>query len=237
MEINHDVLASIFAGRPGRFRLLDAGVSTAGWADGAKLLEVGCNTGDAAAHLAKCGFDVVAIDLERGRTNHAAETYQGIPGCIFLQADACELPFENGVFNGIYSEAAFSVIPNKTVALAEYRRCLNVGGMVLINDFATENIVADEDRASVRAVPCFAGALTIPEYCDMFSAGGFKEIIRKREFFEFASIFTRLSKLLGVDMHHLGGYLADSFGGNAAEGERFFEKAKLTYCQLVFEKV
>ncbi len=237
MELDQDMLARIFAGRENRFRLLDAGVAAAGWQRGEILLETGCSTGDAAAHLARRGFTVTAVDLEADRIAAAAAVYGDKSGCVFLRADACALPFESESFDGVYSEAAFSVIADKSAAIGEYRRCLKVGGRVLINDFATKNAVADGERGSVRAVPCFAGAHTMSEYEEIFSHGGFTMMSRREELFEFASILTRLSREIGVNIHELGGHLTERFGGGRMEGERFFEKAKLTFCQMIFQKM
>ncbi len=236
MELTQDMLAEIFAGRPNRFRLLDAGVIRAGWTAGTRLLEIGCNTGDAAAHLAEARLEVTAADIDEGRVLRARAAHADAPGCRFIKADAAALPFEGGSFDGVYSEAAFSVLPDKAAALSEYFRLLRPGGRVLINDFALRRSVPADGRAAVAAVPCFAGALTMAEYGLLFRRGGFAERCGREEFYEFASIFANLASALGVKPRGLGGALAEGFGGERAPGESFFEKAGLSYCQMIFEK-
>lgn len=46
----------------------------------------------------------------------------------FLCADAAELPFADGSFDGLFSESAFSPVPKKREALREYCRVLRPGG-------------------------------------------------------------------------------------------------------------
>ena len=130
-------LAQAFQNRPGRFRLLKKGIERTGWkSSSVRLLEAGCSVGDAAAMLSvEMGFDVTAFDHEPALVSEAIRIHGTGSRLHFDAADASALPYPEASFEGLYSEAAFSPMIDKSGALAEYRRVLKPGSLVLINDF------------------------------------------------------------------------------------------------------
>lgn len=244
-------LAKAFAMRPERFRLLEKGIVNAGWKGRSlALLEIGCAGGDAAAHLVRDNdYHITAIDISRelieeAQQEHSCSVQKG--RLNFLCANAEELPFAAGSFAGIYSEAAFSPLTNKEKVIAEYGRLLKPGGRVLINDFA---ILRNPDkflREEVIHIPCFAGVETMESYCAMFEKAGFKTILCREEYGELIRIAAWLCKVYKVSVREIGAYLSSYLNMNRpncavcrndgrARG-MFFDRAKVTYCQMIFEK-
>ena len=148
-------LAQAFQNRPGRFRLLKKGIERTGWkSSSVRLLEAGCSVGDAAAMLSvEMGFDVTAFDHEPALVSEAIRIHGTGSRLHFDAADASSLPYPEASFEGLYSEAAFSPMIDKSGALAEYRRVLKPGSLVLINDFVIRKDAEDAVREEVVHIP------------------------------------------------------------------------------------
>ena len=218
-------MIDVFSRRSDRFRLLDAACLRADWTAGLALLECACAYGDATAHMAEQGFDVTAVDLD-GRLVAEAIKRHGERNCRFLAANVTDLPFDEESFDGLYSEAGFSVLTDKSVALREYRRVLRRGSRIIINDFARR----DETEAPANTgIPCMDGALTIAGYTELFASAGFAAVETKEDFIEFAKILKLLSKEYDTSPGEAGGFLTKSFGSGKAA-------PRLTYCTMIFEK-
>ena len=81
------------------------------------ILELGCGTGQLAAHLATHGWDVVAIDLSPG--NVEATASRGIDAHV---ADFADLPFADGAFDAAFAFNSLLHVPKPE--LPWNRRCL-----------------------------------------------------------------------------------------------------------------
>lgn len=233
-----EAMLDVFARRKDRFRMLEEGTYAAGWRGGElKLLEVGCAGGDAAAHLVSTlPVTVTGVDQDPELIARAAEKYAALSErCRFICADARALPFRNGSFDGAYSEAAFSVIPDKEAAAREYARVLRPGGRLLINDFCARSEPDPELRAQVSKIPCFAGVQTIPEYERILRGAGLELVSADEDYSEFMRIILHVSREYGVGPGETGGYLAQTFGSAPADSG-FFKSARMSYCQLILEK-
>jgi ubiquinone/menaquinone biosynthesis C-methylase UbiE len=95
------------------------------------VLDVGCGTGILAARLRRelPGARVVGCDFSRGMLGHArARTRRTAWVC----GDACRLPFRAGSFDAVVSTEAFHWFPDQRAALAEFRRLLRPGGLLLL---------------------------------------------------------------------------------------------------------
>lgn len=224
-------LRDAFVQRESRFALLDKGVNLAGFAKSAALLEVGCAGGEASAYLAECGFfSITAIDIDTAIIAAAGERF---PGCSFVCADACDLPFEDGRFDGIYSEAAFAPITEKYAAAREYTRVLKPGGRILLNDFALRELSGAE---RVEGIPMLMGVQTMAQYKEIFEALGLKCIYGKEEFAELIRIAISLSRRYNVPPSELGKYIISAFGRDEFVND-FFSQTQMSYCQMIYEKV
>jgi SAM-dependent methyltransferase len=99
-----------------------------------RLLEVGVGTGRVALPLYRRGREVVGVDLsgpmlERYRAKAAAA---GLPPPPVLRADATRLPLRDACVVAVLEVHVLHLIPDWKLVLAEAKRVLVPGGVVLI---------------------------------------------------------------------------------------------------------
>jgi ubiquinone/menaquinone biosynthesis C-methylase UbiE len=102
-------------------------------APGERVLDVACGTGVVARHAAQAVGPhgrVVGVDVNPGMLAVAASL---APGIDWRQADACRLPFDDGVFDVALCEQALMFFPDRAAALGEMRRVLAPGGRVALS--------------------------------------------------------------------------------------------------------
>ncbi|MGX9789975.1 class I SAM-dependent methyltransferase [Mycobacterium sp. MMS18-G62] len=113
-------------------------VAQAGLADGLRVLEIGCGTGNVTirAKRAAPGADVVGTDPDPLALARAQRKARGMPGIRFERAYAQELPFADGEFDRALSSMMLHHLDEdvKTGALAELHRVLRPGGSLHIVD-------------------------------------------------------------------------------------------------------
>jgi SAM-dependent methyltransferase len=115
-----------------------------------RVLEVAAGTGVVTRRLAATldpASEIVATDLNQGMLDHAATIPVARP-VTWRQADAQELPFEDGAFDAVVCQFGAMFFPDKPKAFAEARRVLKLGGALLFNVW---------DRVEVNE---FAAAIT-----------------------------------------------------------------------------
>lgn len=221
-----------FVKRDKRTLLLDKGMAQAGFTHDSALLEIGCAGGEAAEYMAEAGYRKLwAVDIDpkivekaRARTDR----------CTFVCADACCLPFADGSFDGVFSEAAFSVITDKAAAAGEYARVLRSGGRFLLNDFTLRTERA-EAAANGTGIPALEGVQTMAVYQQLLESRGLRCIYAREEFPEFIRIAISLSRSFQVSPSQVGQFIVSSFGSDEFVTD-FFSNTKLSYCQMIFEK-
>jgi cyclopropane fatty-acyl-phospholipid synthase-like methyltransferase len=106
---------------------------------GSRLLEVACGSGGPALFLAKThGVKVIGIDLNEAgvaAANDAARERGLTEIAEFRQADATQpLPFADADFDAVQSIDSINHLPDRAAVLAEWRRVLRPGGMLLYTD-------------------------------------------------------------------------------------------------------
>lgn len=99
-----------------------------------RLLEVGAGTGRIALPLHRRGRQIVGADLarpmlERYRAKAAAAA---LPPPAVLLADATRLPFRGAGFDAVLEVHVLHLVPDWRLALAEARRVLAPGGVIVI---------------------------------------------------------------------------------------------------------
>jgi SAM-dependent methyltransferase len=100
---------------------------------GGRLLEIGVGTGRIALPLHRRGREAVGIDLsmpmlERYRAKAAAA---GLAPPVLVRADATWLPFPDASFDAVLEVHVLHLVPDWQGALAEARRVLAAGGVLL----------------------------------------------------------------------------------------------------------
>ena len=120
----------------------------------ARVLDLACGTGDIAFEIAAAGADVVGLDITPRMLELAREKSNDLAGKVwFVAGDMMALPFPGEAFSVVTTGYGLRNVPELPGALAEIRRVLAPGGVLLSLDF---------DRPSsplLRAV--YLGYLTV----------------------------------------------------------------------------
>ena len=119
-----------------------------GATSGARLLDVGCGTGEDTRALSGSS---VGLDASAAMIGEAARR-----GGDFVRGDAHTLPFRDGAFDGCRADRTFQHLVDPERALAELVRVTRPRGRVVVVDPDQETIVVDgPDPAATRRVKQF----------------------------------------------------------------------------------
>jgi SAM-dependent methyltransferase len=129
-------------------RLAGAGVS--------RVLEIAAGTGVVTRALAAAlppDVSIVATDLNQAMLDRAAAVGTARP-VVWRQADAMQLPFDDGAFDAVVCQFGAMFFPDKAKAFAEARRVLRPGGLFLFNvwDEISKNEFADVVMSALASV-------------------------------------------------------------------------------------
>ena len=147
-------------GQPAAYRTRAAEL-TAGLPDGAEVLEVAPGPGYLAVELARDGrVTVHGVDVSRTMvqiaTEYAAE--QGV-AVDFRHGDVADLPFPDGSFDLVVTQAAFKNFTAPVPALDEIHRVLKAGGVAIVEDMSADatdaDIAAEVDAMALGRVSTF----------------------------------------------------------------------------------
>lgn len=140
----------------------------------ARVLEIAAGTGVVTRVLASALAErttIVATDLNQEMLDHASGLGTKRP-VEWRQADAMQLPFEDGMFDAVVCQFGAMFFPDKPKAFSEARRVLRSNGVFLFNvwDRIEENEFADVVTMALESVfpndpPRFL-ARTPHGYCD-----------------------------------------------------------------------
>src|SRR5439155_4692846 len=107
-----------------------------------RLLEVGCGIGVDSIQLAKCGFDVTAVDLTESALQVAKEFAARRDVNINFQLGNAEgLDFPDARFDVVYSFGVLHHTPDIEKAVAEVRRVLRPGGSAYVMLYHRSSLV------------------------------------------------------------------------------------------------
>jgi len=122
----------------GMHKAYDALVAQADLADGLRVLEIGCGTGNVTlrAKRAALSADVVGCDPDPLALARAQRKASGLHGIRFERAYAQDLPFADQEFDRVLSSMMLHHLDGdvKTAAAAEMFRVLRPGGSVHVAD-------------------------------------------------------------------------------------------------------
>ena len=107
-------------------------VQFGGLADGDCVLDVGCGTGSLIFVLPRIAniSKAVGIDEAQVYLDHA-RSLDNDPRIEFQRADAIAMPFSDASFDRAYCLLVLQFIPDATKAVAEMRRVVHPGGVVV----------------------------------------------------------------------------------------------------------
>jgi SAM-dependent methyltransferase len=120
------------------------------------VLEVAAGTGVVTRALASVlpeRVSIVATDLNQPMLDQASALGTTRP-VEWRQADAMQLPFQDGTFDAVVCQFGVMFFPDKTQALSEARRVLRPGGVLVFNvwDRLEENEFADTVTAALASL-------------------------------------------------------------------------------------
>lgn len=103
---------------------------------GERILDVAAGTGTSSKSLSSTGARVIAADFSAGMISVGQARQAGNPFIDFVQADATDLPFQDGEFDAVTISFGLRNVVNPKKALAEFYRVTKPGGRVVICEFS-----------------------------------------------------------------------------------------------------
>ena len=120
---------------------LDSMMVTKGRIDASSnVLDLGCGNGTIEIWLSRNqGCHVTGVDLSGVRVQNAKDKMASLPqssqeNLMFEKASATDLPFEDGTFSHLWSQATIYHVPDKKTVLEEAYRVLEDGGIMVFDD-------------------------------------------------------------------------------------------------------
>ena len=111
-----------------------ATVKAVGPEAGESVLDLAAGTGTSAAALARSGAFVTAADFSPGMIREGRRRH---PEIEFVEADALDLPFDDGRFDAVTISFGLRNVEDPLRALHELYRVLKPGGRIVICEFST----------------------------------------------------------------------------------------------------
>ena len=162
-------------------RLNEIMVAKAEIGRGAKVLDLGCGNGTTAMWLGRSyGCRVMGIDLSGTRIGNARLALEDQPAEVqnrlgFEKASATQLPFSDGSFTHVWSQAAIYHIHDKKEALSEAHRVLSNGGLLVFDDLTKpRSDISEAARVYVYDRLLFDTDFSFQTYQDALKETGFQ---------------------------------------------------------------
>lgn len=114
-------------------------------APGARVLDAGCGTGWVTRLMARAAPEaqVTGLDLTAAFIDHARQVAadERMSNVAYEVGDVCEMPFDDGQFDLVWSQLVLFFLPRPEQAIAEFARVLKPGGTVKV--IVTDGIFED----------------------------------------------------------------------------------------------
>ena len=129
---------------------------------GARILDAGCGPGEMSSLLMARGYDVWGIDVAETMIEHARRV-TGRPD-RFQPGDIEQLPFPDGMFDGVVCLGVIEYLDSDSAAVRELRRVLKPGGTLVVS---TPNAVCPLyrlDTVLARLTPAIDFVIDVARY-------------------------------------------------------------------------
>jgi arsenite methyltransferase len=149
---------------------------------GSYVLDVGCGAGVTPCFIArKYGCRVVGVDINERmveRSNERAQREKVAGGVEFRVADAQDLPFEDALFDAVFTESVTSFPEDKQKAVNEYARVTKPGGYVGLNESVWLKVPPPPEVVAWAAQDVGANVqpLTFEAWTGLLEAAGLRDI-------------------------------------------------------------
>jgi ubiquinone/menaquinone biosynthesis C-methylase UbiE len=144
---------------------------------GDRVLDVGCGTGELAAHLIEScvGIQVVGADLVPAMLRQAQGKLSG--RVALVAADAVQLPFADRSFEVVVSSSSFHYWSSPEAGLAEIRRVLRPNGRLVLTDWCDDYLACRVCDVVLRLIDRTHRRAYGTRSCDrMLRGAGFSEV-------------------------------------------------------------
>lgn len=165
---------------------------------GKRVLEIGVGHGTDLKQFARAGAKCFGIDLADTHLRLAALNFanEGLSADL-RKADAARLPFPDASFDCVYSFGVLHVIPDVENALAEIRRVLKPGGVLMAAVYHLWSIhtallfaLAIKDgslfrkgfRGILATIERGADGVKVKPFCRLYSLWGWNRLLRRAGF-------------------------------------------------------
>ncbi len=203
-------------------RLNELMVEYAGINSGSRVLDVGCGNGTNVVWIARnTGARATGIDLSGVRIANAVAFLEQSPeiadNLAFEKASATDLPFEEGAFTHVWSQATIYHVPDKVKVLEEAYRVLEPGGQFIFDDLIKPTPdISESARRFVYDRLLFDTDFSFYSYMDALREIGFKVLQARDLSSHLARSYTYLSNLASIAEGPEGyqerfDYLADAY--------------------------
>ncbi|WP_437127344.1 class I SAM-dependent methyltransferase [Microbacterium galbum] len=103
---------------------------------GERILDLAAGTGTSSMAFVPSGAQVVAADFSKGMIAEGRRRHGDVPNLEFVQADATDLPFEDGEFDAVTMSFGLRNVNDPRRALRELRRVTRPGGRIVVCEFS-----------------------------------------------------------------------------------------------------
>ncbi|WP_052712071.1 class I SAM-dependent methyltransferase [Domibacillus indicus] len=201
-----DFLAEFGIGgaHPGGFSLTKEIFSSIDLPEGAKVLEVGCGTGQSAEYLATVFHcTVTAIDSHPTMLEKAAERLSPL-NVEVKYGEAEQLEFPDGTFDFILAESVIAFTSPLQQTIAEMARVLKKEGTLLVIEMTAEKPLSGEQEQEVKDLYGVTEVLTEDEWITSFQRAGFRSCrLLDNMVFEEALTELRLSENISEELYDI----------------------------------
>jgi SAM-dependent methyltransferase len=148
----YDLLTRVLGMRP----VYDEFVAQVELFDGARVLEIGCGTGNVTQRLkrARPGAQVTGMDPDPRALARAGRKFGTVPGVRFDRGYAQDLPYADESFDHVLSSMMLHHLDDdvQAAAVAEAFRVLRPGGSVHVVDVVGHHAASAHDGAAIPAL-------------------------------------------------------------------------------------
>ncbi|MGW1050736.1 methyltransferase domain-containing protein [Streptomyces sp. NPDC001118] len=136
--------------------------------EGARVLDAGCGIGASAVHLAEhlgCTVDGITLSAEQvTRAGAKAAAANVVDRTAFRLVDALHTDYADDTFDVVWALESCEIMPDKTAFLAECRRVLKPGGILLVATWCArdDRLAPNEDRLLQRIYRDFVISHVLP---------------------------------------------------------------------------
>ena len=168
---------------PGGFEATNELANRCGFDEDKNIIDIACGKGTTSIYLAKrFGCKVIGIDFSERlieEAKHLAKKSRVENLVSFQVADALDLPFSEGEFDGAVSQAMLVLVDDKKKAIKEARRVMKQGGRAGWVELSWKKEPTKEflDKVSNEICAyCMANVEIYEGWKALFSEAGFKKI-------------------------------------------------------------